>query len=253
MKLVFDIGNSRIKAGLFLQNELCKDWSGPKEEIRKGIFDFLHQEKVKLLEVAWMSVAANTHPHLWDEWNEFKFKPEFLHVHNGMDLPLKNAYSTPHTLGIDRIVAVVAAYFQSNLIGSYNKKPVLVIDAGTALTYDFATADGKYLGGGISPGMNMRFKALHDFTAKLPLIAPNGFPALVGDSTEKSIQSGVMRGLLSEIDGTIQAYKLKFGYDLDIYLTGGDRISFENHLKSVTFVDSYLTLKGLNRILDESR
>ena len=221
-------------------------------EVREDLFNFIRQKEIQIYQVAWMSVGAEAYPHLWVEWNDFEFKPTFLHVHNQMEMPLKNVYATPKTLGVDRIVAVVAAYFHSNLPGSYNKHPVLVIDAGTALTYDFATSDGVYLGGGISPGMNMRFKALHEFTAKLPFVEAEDLPPLIGDSTASSIRSGVMRGLLAEIEGTIQAYKLKFGYDLHIYLTGGDRISFENHLKSVTFVDSYLTLKGLNRILDES-
>ena len=128
-------------------------------------------------------------------------------------------------------------------------KPVLVIDAGTAITYDYATEKGVYMGGGISPGMSMRFRALNEFTARLPMVAFSEDPALVGDSTESCIQSGVQWGTLAEIDRIITYYKEEISPEVQVFLTGGDSGYFENHLKNLNFADSNLVLKGIHYIL----
>ncbi|MCL4138195.1 UNVERIFIED_CONTAM: hypothetical protein GTU68_027016 [Idotea baltica] len=127
--------------------------------------------------------------------------------------------------------------------------PILVIDAGTAITYDFANATGEYIGGGIAPGMAMRFRALHEFTARLPMISPDENVALIGDSTETCIQSGVQWGTIAEIERIIDYYKNQVSEDLQVFLTGGDTSYFENHLKNINFADSNLILKGIHFIL----
>ncbi len=147
-------------------------------------------------------------------------------------------------MGYDRIAAVTGAHT------IYPNNNVLVIDAGTALTYDLVTAEGEYLGGNISPGMNMRFKALNKFTNRLPLLSINDEEIdLLGTSTEKAIKSGVVNGVLMEIEGFISSVSQKFT-DLKVVITGGDAFSFEKRLKSSIFVISHLNLIGLNRILD---
>ncbi|MCB0841544.1 MAG: type III pantothenate kinase, partial [Bacteroidetes bacterium] len=125
----------------------------------------------------------------------------------------------------------------------------LVIDAGTAITYDFATANGEYKGGGIAPGMAMRFRALHEFTARLPLVSSQSDVLLIGDSTTASIQSGVQWGIIAEVEGMISYYKSQISPDLQVFLTGGDSGFFENHLKNINFADSNLILKGIHYIL----
>ena len=125
---------------------------------------------------------------------------------------------------------------------------VLAIDAGTCITYDFTDKKSNYWGGGISPGLMMRFNALNTFTAKLPLVVPLGNPALIGNSTETAIQSGVVNGVTAEMDGIINRYEQKYP-GLRVILTGGDGPFFENRLKASIFASPDLVLLGLNSVL----
>jgi type III pantothenate kinase len=159
-----------------------------------------------------------------------------------LPLPIKNNYGTPETLGVDRIAAVCGA---QQIFPFQN---CLVIDAGTCVTFDIIDKDGVYYGGAISPGMHMRFKAVHTFTARLPLISPVPEAKLIGDSTETSIQSGVINGMAAEMVGIIQRYQVKFN-DLRVILCGGDTLFFENKLKASIFASPELVLVGLNSIL----
>lgn len=149
---------------------------------------------------------------------------------------------TPETLGKDRLAAVIAA---SNI---FPGSDLLVIDAGTAITYDFINKDREYHGGSISPGINMRFKALNTFTGRLPLIDPEPFDQLIGLNTHEAILSGVMNGARYEMNGIIEDYQLKFPH-LKTILTGGDAIYFDKKLKSNIFVSSNLVILGLKLIL----
>ncbi|MFC2129659.1 type III pantothenate kinase [Bacteroidota bacterium] len=168
----------------------------------------------------------------------------FLELNADTPLPVKNHYKTPDTLGYDRIAAVAGAHT------IYPASNVLVIDAGTALTYDLVTAEGEYLGGNISPGMNMRFKALNKFTNRLPLLSAGEEKIdLLGTTTDEAIISGVVNGVLMEIDGFISAVSQDYK-DLKVVITGGDANSFDKKLKNSIFVVSHLNLIGLNRILD---
>lgn len=158
-------------------------------------------------------------------------------------LPIQVLYKTPETLGYDRLAGVVGANFLQPDV------PCLVIDAGTAITYDFIDAGGIYYGGNISPGLQMRFKALHVYTAKLPLIDKEGDLPYLGDSTETAIRSGVVTGMIHEIDGYISELKEKYP-NLFVFLTGGDTFFLAERLKNSIFADTKLLIKGLNRILN---
>jgi len=161
-------------------------------------------------------------------------------------IPLINRYRTPDTLGYDRIAAAVGAYT------IYPEKNVLVIDAGTAITYDLVTGGGEYMGGNISPGMAIRFKSLNKYTNRLPLLEPSiEEPPLLGSSTKEAIQSGVINGILFELDGFIGDVS-RLHPELKVVLTGGDAKYFEGKLKSSIFVDLNLNLIGLNRILEHN-
>ena len=161
-------------------------------------------------------------------------------------IPLINRYRTPDTLGYDRIAAAVGAYT------IYPEKNVLVIDAGTAITYDLVTGGGEYLGGNISPGMAIRFKSLNKYTNRLPLLEPSTEePHLLGSSTKEAIQSGIINGILFELDGFIEGVS-RLHPELKVVLTGGDAKYFEGKIKSSIFVHLNLNIIGLNRILEHN-
>ena len=172
-----------------------------------------------------------------------KFPVPLLWLDKDTPLPVINLYETPETLGYDRMAAVVAANEQ------FPGKDILVIDAGTCITYEFIDSQGQYHGGNISPGLQMRFKALHQFTGRLPLVTPQGRSLNLGKDTETAIRAGVKKGIEYEISGYITTMKHKYP-ELLVFLTGGDDFSFDTNVKSVIFADRFLVLKGLNRILN---
>jgi type III pantothenate kinase len=157
-------------------------------------------------------------------------------------IPFKNLYKTPKTLGVDRIALVAAA------VNDYPNEHVLVIDAGSCITYDFVDKNGEYYGGAISPGIEMRYKSLHSYTANLPKLSLiNKIPA-IGNSTENSIHIGVLNGIIQEIEGTIAQFKAR-NQKLTVVLTGGDTIFLAKNLKSTIFANPNFLLEGLNSIL----
>ena len=156
-------------------------------------------------------------------------------------IPIHNCYKTPETLGMDRLAAVIGAYGQT-------QGNTLVIDSGTAITYDLVSADGDYLGGNISPGVDMRFKALHEHTAKLPLVTEDGEKPELGSTTETAIRCGVIEGVKHEISGVISDFYVKYP-KLYVFLTGGEQLNFATSIKNRIFADDYLVLKGLNMIM----
>ena len=128
-------------------------------------------------------------------------------------------------------------------------KDILVVDAGTCITYEFIDAAGRYHGGNISPGVQMRFKALHEFTGRLPLVVREGRRLPLGKDTDTAMREGVLKGMEYEISGYITTMKHKYP-ELLVFLTGGDDFSFDTNLKSIIFADRFLVLKGFNRILN---
>lgn len=162
-------------------------------------------------------------------------------------LPIINRYATPQTLGKDRLAAAAGASLQ------FKGKNVLAIDAGTCIKYDMLTAQGEYLGGGISPGIEMRFKALNTFTDKLPLLTKAKTVPLIGTDTEGSIYSGVQNGVMEEVKGIIGCYRMEFN-ELNVVFTGGDMAFFIPLVsgKNAIFADPWLVLKGLNAILEHN-
>lgn len=157
-------------------------------------------------------------------------------------IPIKNCYKTPQTLGTDRLAVAVAAAIQ------FPKKDVLIIDSGTCITFELVTALGEYLGGNISPGINMRLKALNHDTGQLPLEESKGNIPDLGYNTETAIRSGVINGIKYEIEGYIHSLRKKYP-SLLILLTGGNHFNFDSQLKSDIFADKFLVLRGLNYIL----
>lgn len=237
MNLVIDIGNTRIKAGLFNGPEQVELWID--ERAGKQILDFLKQRRFRI-DRCLISRVANMPKNLKKIQKYTGVKS--MELMPDTPLPFVNSYTTKSTLGNDRIAAIAGA------CALFPSKNVLVIDAGTAITYDLKTASEEYLGGNISPGLAMRFRALNQYTANLPLVEPSDEFSLFGDSTITAIQNGVQNAIVFEINGYLESLRNKYG-DLMVILTGGDAHFFDNKLKKPIFVVSDLTLIGLNFIL----
>jgi len=158
-------------------------------------------------------------------------------------LPIENLYRSKVTLGKDRLAAAVAA------ADRFPGKDILVISAGTCITYDFVNSGKEYLGGGISPGIQMRLQAMHTFTGKLPLISFKKNVPLIGNTTERSILSGVLHGAIAEIEGIAVHYKEQFP-EVVIIISGGDAKYFDKRLKISIFAFPNIVIHGLYQILD---
>jgi type III pantothenate kinase len=169
-------------------------------------------------------------------------KYTFVKLSDKTPLPIKNVYRTKHTLGSDRIACAVAAQ------DCFPRENVLVLQLGTCITSDFITDEGVYMGGSISPGMEMRFKALHHFSGKLPLVEHQNIDYITGQSSEESILSGVIHGIIAECNYLIANYKSKYPY-LKVIVTGGNLKAFENAIKGEITPFPNLVISGLDLIL----
>ncbi|NBA87950.1 type III pantothenate kinase [Emticicia sp. CRIBPO] len=235
MNAAIDFGNTLAKIGFFEGDDLISTARGLRPE---ELFDLLEKENPERLIIS--SVTKST-----DELKELflKFHKKII-LDPETPLPVVNGYGTPKTLGYDRIAGAVGAFAR------FPGQNCLIIDMGTAIKYDFIDAEGVFRGGIISPGKQMRFKALHTFTQKLPLIDSDEIPELLGTSTETCIQSGVINGIIAEINGIIARYNEKA--DINVLICGGDAKFFESQIKSTKFATPNLVLEGLNRILNHN-
>lgn len=242
MYLVVDQGNTFTKIALFSKTEL----------IHLGIFKNTLEDQLFSKFERWIESIACDFPTSGILSSVASFSNDFLsylsnktkmiEMSSTLRLPIRNLYNTPETLGNDRVAAAVAA---SKL---FPGESILCLDAGTCLTFDFINSNKEYLGGAISPGINMRLKALHTFTGKLPLVSLDADFDLIGNSTKNSILSGVMNGIIAETSEIIRQYRQKYP-DLNVILTGGDANYFEDNLKSDIFAVPNLVLLGLKDIL----
>ena len=237
MNLIIDIGNTVAKLAAFDGERLLEVVYDCNRTLGQ-LAEFCRKYSFRRAMVA--SVIDFT-PEVAGRLERVPFPVRYLD--KDTPLPIYNLYETPHTLGYDRIAAVVGAWTQCP------GRDLLVIDAGTCITYEFLDAAGRYHGGNISPGMQMRFKALHRFTGRLPLVEAEGRRLPVGKDTDTAIRAGVLQGMEFEIQGYIMAMKHKYP-ELLVFLTGGDGFSFDTSVKSIIFADKFIVLKGLNRILD---
>ncbi len=237
MNLVIDWGNTLRKIALYDKQNMI--YFKVRKELTPAILLELLAGK-KEVTAAILSTVADVPDPLIRYLRDSYF---FIELNDRTPIPIINKYQTPETLGQDRLASVVAAQDR------FPQQDILVIDAGTCITYDLITARQEYLGGGISPGIAMRFKALHTFTAHLPLIEKETNPPLIGQHTSGSILSGVMNGILAEMDGVIDRYKMEYP-DIKIILSGGDAIYFDKRLKNSIFALPNSVLEGLNIILD---
>lgn len=238
MNLVIDIGNTATKTDLFSKAGLQESYWSETPDI-----DSINKILKNISEIENAIISATGHlpdDFIYNLKQQIPYVLEFSHL---TKLPFTTKYLTPQTIGLDRLAAVAGAY---NL---YPGKAVLVIDAGTAITYDIKDENDEHLGGNISPGLSMRFKALNQFTARLPLVSPKEDFDLIGNQTETAIRNGIMNGILNEMKGMI-AETSKIYRNLTVILTGGDTHFFDYRLKNTIFVLPKLVSTGLNTILN---
>lgn len=236
MNLIIDIGNNSAKFFLFNgeqmilhtrrennYSDLLQEWNA-----QYGIERAIVSCVVYLTDKDKKDIEALGCPVVW--------------FSNQTPMPIGIKYNTPHTLGCDRLAAAVGA---KNEVPARN---LLIIDAGSAITIDFVDKEGNFRCGNIAPGVKMRLRALHEFTARLPLVNKEGETPALGYDTETAIRSGVIRGICHEIDGYINDIRENYG-DVFVFLTGGDEKTLINNIKNCIFADKFLVAKGLNKIL----
>ena len=234
MNAVIDLGNTFAKIGWFEGNELLEmQRKIPFGQINALLLAQLPQNAL------FSSTSHNTQPFAdalvaagCSAWQ----------LNADLPVPIGKDYETPETLGPDRVAAAVGATVL------FPNENCVVIDMGTCVTYDWVSADAVFHGGLISPGLRIRFEAMHTFTKKLPLVEADGFPPLNGKNTRQAMQSGAVNGLLAEVEGIIARYRFERG-DCRVLLCGGDATFFESQLKKSIFAVPNLVLIGLNRIL----
>jgi len=237
MNLVIDEGNTLIKTAVYDPTELlsmssARGWS-------PGIIESLLESFPGITNC--LTCSTREIPDWLSKLLTLK-NIRYYELSHELPLPISIGYESPETLGKDRIAAAAGA---ANLFPGFN---VVIVDAGTALTIDLITDKGFFVGGNISPGMRMRFNALHQQTFSLPEIEPTESVPLLGRNTREAIIAGVVNGLIYEIDNSINSLKNKYN-DLHVIMTGGDAHYLSPRLKNTIFAEENLVLSGLNAIL----
>jgi type III pantothenate kinase len=232
--LCLDFGNTRLKAALFKEHQLLQTFTladHPVEQLQAIIEQ--HRPEASILS------SVINHP---AEMEAVLQKHTRFHKLSHLSkLPFTIPVGKPETVGTDRLAIAAAA------VHLFPNQHILVIALGTCITYNFINKDHQLVGGSISPGMEMRFRAMHEYTAKLPLVKGDWNVPLIGYDTVSNMQSGVILGMSKEINGMIDAYKERFS-NFNAVLTGGNLPFFESHLKNEIFADPELIFKGLYAI-----
>ena len=238
MNLIIDVGNSWVKLAVYNDKQIVHHKAIAIKELKHEVLKALRAyPKIEY------SILSAVTPVEYEIIETLKKHTECHVLHNDSRIPFKNKYGTPDTLGLDRMALMAAAS------EAYPNTNVLVIDAGSCITYDFLSTRDEYLGGAISPGITMRYNALHTFTANLPSLEISEPGEIIGNTTEKSIHSGVINGVIEEIDGIIDRYNEEHRR-LTVVLTGGDSPFLSKRLKNTIFAHSNFLLEGLNYLLE---
>jgi len=237
MELILDLGNTNKKAAVFHREKLLElnQYPGMNQKILLGIF----RKYPDITRCILSSVIR--HP---ASLNRFiASRCLLIELTEKTPLPIINRYQSPKTLGKDRLAAAVAAAHH------FPKQDVLAVTCGTCITYDFINGGNEYLGGAISPGIRMRFQSLHTFTGKLPLVSLKPKGKLIGRDTGSSVHSGVVYGVVAEIEGIAGQFRLLYP-DLKIILSGGDHFYLNKQLKISIFALPNIVIHGLHQILE---
>lgn len=238
MTICIDQGNSRTKVALFdeqgniVKHFIYRQFTSADVERLFSLYS---------LTDSIISSVVNMEPSLVNALH--RCSRRFILFDHHTPVPIKNDYETPESLGLDRLAAAVGA------ASLCPQKDLLIVDAGSAITYDVLTSDGHYLGGNIAPGLKMRLRALHQFTKKLPMVEvdEHSLIPLFGKNTSGAIVSGVVRGIVFEVKGYIRSLAQQHK-NLEVYLTGGNASYILNHEASIHH-EPHLVLIGLYAIL----
>ena len=238
MNLIIDVGNTLLKLAVFDKNGFVSKKSCLVSEFEDTL-TIISSNYPDISNCIVSSVGIFSKKQL----KALQEKYAVIALTHETKIPFHNEYATPTTLGVDRIALISAAAIQ------YPDENVLVIDAGSCVTFDFLTEENKYLGGAIAPGLQMRYKAVNTFTASLPLLETEAPENFIGNTTEQSLHSGIFQGMIFEIEGFIKAYREKYPH-LTVILTGGDAQLLQKNLKKGIFANSIFLLEGLHYILE---
>lgn len=238
MNLCIDVGNTRVKMAIFDSDNKMQNLQFSDDLEKAVLLAILKKYNCKN---AILSSVRGKHKEI-QSFLSGQLKAVFF-LDANLPIPIQNEYKTPQTLGKDRLAAVVGA---TQLLPNQN---VLVVDAGTCITYDFITKKAIYKGGNILPGVNMRLKSMAHFTAQLPLVKPQKLNSFVGQTTKTAMQTGVLYGVLHELSGFRVQYETKYG-NIEVIVTGGDTSYFESQFKNKIFAQPNLVFIGLNKILN---
>jgi len=236
MNLVIDIGNTQIKVAVFQETILIFKDQFSSDQLISRVLSISEQYNIK---EGIISHVTNLDQTLL---SELKKIVKLIELDYQTKLPFLNKYLTPKTIGVDRLALIAGAK------GQFPDQNVLVIDAGSCITFDFINKNAEYFGGDISPGIEMRYKAVNHYTANLPLLNRIELLPELGDSTQNAIHRGILNGVIQEIEGVIGQYQTK-NQKLTVVLTGGDTIFLAKNLKSSIFAIPNFLLEGLNSIL----
>lgn len=234
-ELLIDVGNTKSKIALSQGGRLTSEVVLSDHEKTAAVA--LAMARDGGAAACLVSSVAEGAAQLVQELNSGGLRSSLLTV--GMRLPFAIDYATPSTLGTDRVAGI------AGVVAQFGVRDALVIDAGTAITYDFLTSDGVFRGGAISPGIGMRFRSLHAFTARLPLCAPSDCPeGVVGVDTRSAIAAGVMTGVRAEAECFIETFRRERPSGI-VVLTGGNYENFDLTAKIGIFARPNLVLEGL--------
>ena len=236
MNLVFDFGNTYQKVAVVADGEILYLTSKPCIELQQ-IKEICEQYQIKNV------ILSSVIHHNEEIDNYLSTNYNFIRFSSNTSVPVKNNYKTTSSLGSDRLACAVAAHH------FFNEDDVLILQLGTCITSDFITKDGVYEGGSISPGFDMRFTSLHHFSAKLPLVEYKDIDFIIGSSTEESILSGVINGIMAECNYIIEQYRNTYPH-LKIILTGGNVKKVEGTIKGKILAFPHLVISGLDLILN---
>lgn len=236
MNVAIDIGNTRMKVGLFRGEALTKDINLANDDI-EGLKTFLGKYQIQNIILSSTAIVSES----MEQYLEENYR--YIRLKTETPIPIESTYQTPKTLGKDRIAAVIGACVL------FPGKDCMVVDAGTCITYDLINSKSVYLGGNIAPGISMRLRAMDEFTAALPLVSKQHPDTDRGYSTETAMRSGAIWGTVLEIQGFIQRFDQQTK-ELTIILTGGDAPLLDKLINWNTHVESHLVLIGLNKILE---
>jgi len=229
--LCFDFGNTRKKVAVFVNDELKEEIILP-DDSEPSISELLQKIQPQ------KSILSSVIDHNPAIENLLAQKTQFHKLSHLTKINFTTPVGKPETIGADRLALMAAAaHFFPN-------QNTLVIALGSCVTYNFLNQYHQFLGGAISPGMDMRFKSMHDYTAKLPIATADWNFPLIGYDTKTNLQSGVIVGIISEIEGFIERYQQKFG-NFNVVLTGGNSAYFASQLKYRIFADHNFLFKGL--------